>query len=205
MTTTTTTTNRRTAKTVLLLVTVTLLAGALVLLATTGTATAEISTEGLTVQNGTYSADDGDVHSPVIATSGSFEFLTENTPGEFVVALLLSTNGQDYQPVDTQRGEPVSNHVALPYTVSGPLVAHDDFSPSDFEVPAGESVSHEVYVRITLAVIGQDGQVITTTKADDVATVTVTNTGTKVTASITGTGDWLWWEDGTDPEPTPTP
>lgn len=197
--------NRRTAKKLLLLVTLTLLAGALVLLATTGTATAAIDAGALSVSNGTYSADDGDVYSPVVGVSGDLEFKTENTPGEFVVTLLVSTNGQDYQPIDTHRGEPVSNHVALPYTVSGPLVDHDDFGSADFEVPAGESVSHDVYVRVTLAVIAQDGQVITTTKAEDVATVTVESTGTKVTASIDGTGEWLWWEDGSDPEPTVTP
>ena len=155
---------------------------------------AQVSADGLAVEDDTYAAPDGELYSPRLSVESAWSYEGAEDATQVMVALLVDGTLLESSITDTVG--PSDDGTA---TLAAPVVESRAWEQGDWSPPADGKVSHEVTVELRLEVRDGAGETLADASAEDSATITVTDAGPSVTATVGGEGhvSFLPSEDGT--------
>lgn len=148
---------------------------------------AAVQASELDIPPASHSGDDGSVSSLDLQVSGNYEFATD-AADTLVLTLGVAPEGtENYAAID-KVDEPVSAASgAGQYSLAGSTLDHAALDAATFSADAGETVTKELPVRVTMDV-QQGGETVVSALASTVATVEVTNSSVDASAALTGSG-----------------
>lgn len=149
-------------------------------------ADADIQFGTLSVSDGTHESEDPQV-TPVVTVDAEFSYTVESVT-DYNVSLELGPDHDNRMFVDLVSTETAVMDGQFSESLSGPVTDIDAYSQSDFAPAAGETVTEDIAIALTLSVM-DGGATMVTAAVEDTATITVTNTGVNTTVALGGEGE----------------